>query len=112
MKIVELVHYYYNQKSKMISVKFRIDGDKEDQVREFDFEMDEIYDMGYTVVEEKYNYESNDFPIMYDEDIDEVIFDDEKDEEEDFTVDENELMSFISEYFQKNTKKLPPTQFF
>ena len=69
MEIKELVEYYYNPKSKTISVTFRLEDDDDDHVRVDEFEIKHIEKSGYYIVE---NYESDDLNFVFDDDFNEV----------------------------------------
>jgi hypothetical protein len=61
---------------------------------------------------ENYDYESSDFPIIYEEDTDELIIDEEASDEKEYEVDTDELTSFMEEYYSNNPKKIPPSFLF
>ena len=109
--ISEIVEYYYNQKSETLQVTFRIKEDSEDYVRQDEFEIDYIENSGYYILED-YDYESTDYPIMYEEDTDELIIDEEVNNEKDYKIDTSELKSFLQEYYNSNPKKLPDSTLF
>lgn len=109
--ISEIVEYYYNQKSETLQVTFRLKEDSEDYVRQDEFEIDYIENSGYYVLED-YDYESSDYPIMYEEDTDELIIDEEANNEKEYKVDKSELKSFLQEYYESNPKKLPDSNLF
>jgi translation elongation factor EF-Tu-like GTPase len=109
--ISEIVGYYYNQKSNTLQVTFRLKEDSEDYVREDEFEIDYIENSGYYLLED-YDYESSDYPIIYEEDTDELIIDEEVHDEKDYKVDTVELKSFLQEYYETNPKKLPNSNLF
>ena len=111
MKIKEIVDYYYNPKSEIIQVSFRLNEDGEDKIREHEFELDFVEKSGFFILE-NYDYESNDLPIIYEEDTDELIIDEEALEEKEYEVDKIELKDFMDEYYKLNPKKLPPSFLF
>ena len=111
MKIKEIVDYYYNPKSEIIQVSFRLNEDGEDKRREHEFELDFVEKSGFFILE-NYNYESSDFPIIYEEDTDELIIDEEALDEREYEVDKIELKDFMDEYYKLNPKKLPPSFLF
>lgn len=111
MKIKEIVDYYYNPKSEIVQVSFRLDEDGEDKIREHEFELDFIEKSGFFILE-NYDYESNDLPIVYEEDTDELIIDEEAVEEKEYEVDINELQNFMEEFYDLNPKKIPPSFLF
>jgi translation elongation factor EF-Tu-like GTPase len=111
MKIKEIVDYYYNPKSEIIQVSFRLKEDGEDEIREHEFELDFVEKSGFFILE-NYDYESNDLPIIYEEDTDELILDEEALEEKEYEVDKIELKDFMDEYYKLNPKKIPPSFLF
>ena len=104
MEITELVEYYYNPKSKTISVTFRLEDDDDDHVRVDEFEIKHIEKSGYYIVE---NYESDDLNFVFDDDFNEVRDEEIFEEEFEYEIEENELLSYMSEFYTKNPKKLP-----
>jgi len=111
MKIKEIVDYYYNPKSEIIQVSFRLKEDGEDEIREHEFELDFVEKSGFFILE-NYDYESNDLPIIYKEDTDELIIDEEALDEREYEVDKTELKDFMDEYYKLNPKKIPPSFLF
>ncbi|CAB4130208.1 hypothetical protein UFOVP117_309 [uncultured Caudovirales phage] len=111
MKIKEIVDYYYNPKSEIIQVSFRLNEDGEDEIREHEFELDFVEKSGFFILE-NYDYESNDLPIIYEEDTDELIIDEEALEEKEYEVDTTELKDFMEEFYNLNPKKLPSSFLF
>jgi translation elongation factor EF-Tu-like GTPase len=111
MKIKEIVDYYYNPKSEIIQVSFRLNEDGEDEIREHEFELDFVEKSGFFILE-NYDYESNDLPIIYEEDTDELIIDEEASDEKEYEVDVTELKDFMEEFYKLNPKKIPPSFLF
>jgi translation elongation factor EF-Tu-like GTPase len=111
MKIKEIVDYYYNPKSEIIQVSFRLNEDGEDEIREHEFELDFVEKSGFFILE-NYDYELSDFPIIYEEDTDELIIDEEASDEKEYEVDKSELKDFMDEYYKLNPKKIPPSFLF
>lgn len=91
-------------KEPLIEVKFRLDTDSDDVMRTVEFQLDEIEDYGYTVLTE-------DFDLFdFDDDWEDEDFEySEKDDE--LTVDEEELITFMNEYFLINDH-VPPAELF
>jgi translation elongation factor EF-Tu-like GTPase len=111
MKIKEIVDYYYNPKSEIIQVSFRLKEDGEDEIREHEFELDFVEKSGFFILE-NYDYESSDLPIIYEEDTDELIIDEEASDEKEYEVDTDELKDFMEEFYTSNPKKIPPSFLF
>ena len=103
MEIKELVSYYINETSHMLEVTFRTLTDNEDEIRTDQIVLDEIETFGYNISNK----------------IDEDFFDDDDEEYEDMfddfdedILDEDEIMSFLNEYYLIYPKKLPEAQLF
>ena len=109
--ITGIVEYYYNQKSQTLQVSFRTQEDSDEYIREDEFEIDYIENSGFTIIE-NYNYESSDIPLSYEEDTDDLFLDDDFIEESEYNIDENELKSFLVEYYTENPKKMPKQNLF
>lgn len=91
-------------KGPLLEVKFRLTTDTDDEIRTFEFVLDEIAEYGYTVLTE-------DFDLFdFDDDWEDDDFE-YSDDDDEFTVDEDELMSFMNEYFLINDN-LPPAELF
>ena len=103
MEIKELVSYYINETSHMLEVTFRTLTDNDDEIRTDQIVLEEIETFGYNI--------SNNFKEdFYDEDDEEFedMFDDFEEEE----LDEDEIVSFLNEYYLIYPKKLPEAQLF
>jgi deoxycytidine triphosphate deaminase len=99
MEILEIVNYNIDLKSNILDVSFRTIEDSEDEQR-----VDRI---DYSLVEEYgYDITVEDFDFFTDDD-DEDEFDDDYNYEEDIIVDEEELISFLNEYYMVNPTSLP-----
>ena len=90
-------------KENVIEVRFRFDEDNDDVIRICEFDVKEIADYGYMVLTEDFDV----FDFSDDDDWD----DDNEDENDDLFVDEDELISFMNEYFMI-TDKIPPAELF
>jgi len=105
MEIKELVSFYINESSQTLDVTFRTLLDSDDEIRTSQIEFSEIKNFGYDVLLNKID----EFENLIDEDeIDYDDFDDMYDDEE----LEDEVMSFLNEYYLINPKNLPPSDFF
>ena len=90
-------------KDSIIEVRFRFDTDNDDVIRISEFDTKEIADYGYMVLTEDFDV----FDFSEDDDWN----DDSEDENDDLFVDEDELISFMNEYFMI-TDKIPPAELF
>lgn len=102
MEVVEIDDYFINKDNNMLTVSFRLIGDKENTIRQDIIE--------YTYLEE-FGYNVEDFSKDYD------VFDDEwdewEDEEESYDevyIDEDELRSFLNEYYVVFPTKIPDAE--
>ena len=110
MEIKELVSFYINESSQTLDVTFRTLLDSDDEIRTSQIEFSEIKNFGYDVLLNKIDEFENlidEDEINYD-DFDYDDFDDLYDDEE----LEDEVISFLNEYYLINTKNLPPSEFF
>jgi hypothetical protein len=103
MEIKELVSYYINETSHMLEVTFRTLTDNDDEIRTDQIVLEEIETFGY-------NISNNIKEDFYDDDDEEFedMFDDFEEEE----LDEDEIVSFLNEYYLIYPKKLPKAQLF
>lgn len=99
MEVREIIETSYRE--PLIEVKFRFNTDLDDVIRVCEFDVKEIEEFGYCVITE-------DFDIF---DFDDDWDDDYEAEDEDNTIDEDELISFMNEYFLISGK-VPPAEFF
>lgn len=95
MEIVEIISYYVNHSTDTIEVKFRLNEDNSDEIRIDEIELSESEDFGYVLIMEDLDF--------YDED-DEYDIDTDNLEE---GVDEDELVSFLNEYYMIYPERLP-----
>jgi hypothetical protein len=92
-------------KEPIIEVKFRLVTDSDDVMRSVEFQLDEIEEYGYNVLTEDFDL----FDI--DDDWEDEEFDYLDDEDDELNVDEEELISFMNEYFLINDH-VPPAELF
>lgn len=95
MEIVEIISYFVNDSTETIEIKFRLNDDDESEMRFDEIELREAKEFGYQLVVE-------DLDFFTDED-DEEDVDDFIDE----GIDEDELLSFINEYYMIYPERLP-----
>jgi hypothetical protein len=103
MEIKELESFYINETSQTLDVTFRILSDNDDEIRTDQVEIDETKTFGYDFVKK---------------DTDELWIDDEDEEDlfgdydEEFDMDEEEIISFLNEYYLIYPNRLPEPQLF
>ena len=103
MEIIEIISYSVNVKKNILEVVFRTMDDSEEMVREDRMDYSLAEDYGYQLEEE-------DFDLFFDDDDDED-FEDDYDENEVF-LDEDQLISFLNEYYTVNPKSLPKPEIY
>lgn len=104
MEILEIYHYDVNEQMKSVEITFRlnIDSDDESRVASFDFSVLEDYGIEVGDKIDDIIFESEDFVDEFgDDEFESSIF-----------FDEDELISFLNEYFTINPKDLPEKTFF
>jgi hypothetical protein len=101
MEIIEIISYSVNVKKNILEVVFRTMDDSEEMVREDRMDYSFAEDYGYQLEEE-------DFDLFFDDDED---FEDDYDENEVF-LDEDQLISFLNEYYTVNPKSLPKPEIY
>jgi hypothetical protein len=97
MEILEIINYNVDFKSNILDVSFRLIDDADDTQRTDRIDYSTVEEYGYDLV-------SEDFDIF--DDIDEDYLDD------DVELDEEELISFLNEYYLVNPLSLPRATFF
>lgn len=105
MEIKELVSYYINESSQTLDVTFRTLLDTDDEIRTDQIEFSEIKNFGYDVLLERIDEFEDliDDDIEYYDEFDNLFEDDEL---------EDDVISFLNEYYLINPKKLPKSEFF
>ena len=103
MEIKELVSYYLNDLSKTLEVTFRTTLDGEDEIREDKINFDEITNFGYDFVSDT----TDNYRALLDED-----YEDDDYEEDKIFVDDQEVTSFLNEYYLIYPTKLPDSELF
>jgi hypothetical protein len=100
MEIKELESFYINETSQTLDVTFRIHIDNDDEIRTDQIDLSETKTFGYNLLEES----TSDF---FDDEEFEDIFDDD-----DTELDEEEIISFLNEYYLIYPDRLPETQLY
>ena len=96
MEIIELVSFHLNYFSNLLEVSFRMNMDTEDEIRYDKIYFDEIKDFGFDFIRETYD----------DDDLNSDYYD------EDDNVNEDEILTFLNEYYVVFPDKLPKTEFY
>ncbi len=109
MKIQEIVDYYFNSDINCLKVSFRLSTDPINEIRESEFFLKDIQDWGYDLfIKDEIISESTQF--YFEDDTEDEFF--EETNEEFLEIDEDSLLSFMSEYFDENPNSLPKTSLF
>ncbi len=104
MEIKELVGYYVNDTSQTLDVSFRLITDNEDTIRTDQINLDDAESFGLNLED------NNNDP--FDSDDDDYFAEMIRSYESDLEVDEDEVISFLNEYYMVNPKKLPKPELF
>jgi hypothetical protein len=105
MEVKELVSFYINETSETLDVTFRLLFDKEDEIRTDQIDLDETIGFGFDFdLKNKINDAfGDDF---------EDEFSDGFDYSDEYDIDDDEVISFLNEYYLVNPKKLPKSELF
>lgn len=93
MEIIEIISYHVNNSDDTIEVKFRLSEDAESEIRVDEIPLSEADDFGFNLILEDFDF------FNEDEENDNIIDANE--------VDEDELLSFLNEYYMVYPDKLP-----
>lgn len=94
MEIQELIFFYLHENSNQVEVQFRLSIDSDEEMRTDLIDVNEAIDFGYDIIMEDYDLNQDE-------------------EEEEFywlespSIDEENLISFLNEYYIINSDKLP-----
>jgi hypothetical protein len=97
MEIVEIVSSFLNPTSNIMEVSFRTMDDNDDVIRIDNINYNISKEYGYELMSESFDFFDDEFE---DEDVDNVKFE----------LDEDELISFLNEYYEVNPKNLPSAE--
>ena len=110
MEIKELISFSINESSQTIDVAFRLIQDSEDEIREDQIELDEIKKFGYDFLDSN----TQKFKELFnEEELDE--FDEFEEYDDEFleeSIDDHEVISFLTEYYMVNGRRLPNSELF
>lgn len=100
MEIKEIVSYYFNGDKNLLEVSFRTIEDDEDVVRMDTINYDVVESYGFNLVTESFDF--------FADDLDEEIYEDN----EKIELDEDELITFLNEYYIVNPNSMPEPEFY
>jgi hypothetical protein len=102
MEIKEIVSYFLNAESNILEVSFRTIDDEDDVLRTDNIDYSVTEEYGFVLESDTFGF--------YD-----TEFEDEEDlfeEESKIELDEDELISFLNEYYEINPKSLPKPELY
>lgn len=100
MEIKEIVSYYFNSEANILEVSFRTIEDEEDVVRMDTIDYSVVESYGFDLITESFDFFGEEFE------------DESYDEEEKVELDQDELMSFLNEYYIVNPDSIPNPEFY
>ena len=100
MEIKEIVSYFLNSDSNILEVSFRTIDDEEDVLRTDNINYSIVSEYGFELETESFNFFSEDF----EEDL--IV------EENKIELDEDELITFLNEYYTINPDAVPKSEFY
>jgi hypothetical protein len=100
MEIKDLVSFYIDDTSNLLEVSFRTINDDEDQVRQDTISLNEITEFGYDFLSDNINESDEDY-----DDIDDLY-------KGINYIEDDDVISFLNEYYMVNPKKLPKPELF
>jgi hypothetical protein len=99
MEIKEIVSYFMSNDSNIIEVSFRTIEDDDEMVRVDQIQYSIAEEYGFDLITETFDF--------FDDDEEEIYVDDDKVE-----LDEDELITFLNEYYTVNPNSLPEAEFY
>lgn len=97
MEVIEIISFHLNNLEEVLEVSFRTNYDSEEFYRDSKIPFIEIGDFGY-------KFHTSDIDVLDEQDDDDF--------EDDLFVDENEILSFVNEYYVLYPDKLPKPEVF
>jgi hypothetical protein len=104
MEVKEIVSQYIIESSKTIEVQFRFITDSDSEIREDTFDVRLIEDYGFNVYSETYDVFEDINNDYSDEDLDDSKY---EDNDSIYDIQEDDLKSFITEFYLDNPDKIP-----
>lgn len=100
MEISEIVTYFLNPDTNIIEVSFRTIEDSDDVIRIDSIELSISEEYGFDLVVDDFDFFGDDF------------YDDLEEESNKVDLDEDELISFLNEYYVVHPELLPKPELF
>jgi hypothetical protein len=102
MEIKEIVSYFLNADSNILEVSFRTIDDEDDVLRTDNIDYSVTEEYGFVLESDTFGFYDSEF------DEEEDLFE----EDSKIELDEDELISFLNEYYEINPKSLPKPGFY
>lgn len=99
MEIKEIVSYFLNPDSNILEVSFRTIEDNDEVLRTDSIDTGVIEEYGFDLATESFDFFDDEF-------------EDDELQEEKIELDEDELISFLNEYYTINPQSLPTSEFY
>jgi hypothetical protein len=100
MEIKELITYYLNPESNLLEISFRTIEDNDDVLRTDSIDAMIAEDYGFELMVESFDF------------FDEEFLEEEDGDDEKMELDEDEVITFLNEYYTINPEKLPRPEFY
>ena len=100
MEIKEIVSYFLNKDSNILEVSFRTIEDNDDVLRTDSIDAIIAEDYGFELMVESFDF------------FDEEFLEEEDGDDEKMELDEDEVITFLNEYYTINPEKLPRPEFY
>jgi hypothetical protein len=102
MEIKEIVSYFLNAESNILEVSFRTIDDEDDVLRTDNIDYSVTEEYGFVLESDTFGFYDSEF------DEEEDLFE----EDTKIELDEDELISFLNEYYEINPKSLPKAELY
>lgn len=109
MEVREIVSQYIIESSRTIEIQFRFEIDSDSEIREDTFDIPLIERYGFNVFSENYDVFEDVNNEYNDENFDNSQYDTDTSI---YDIQEDDLKSFISEFYLDNPDKIPPVGIF
>lgn len=102
MEIKEIVSYYVDVQNEILEVSFRTTEDDDEYIRQDEIDLTETKDFAYSL-----NVDFDDFNIIEEDDDSDNFFD-----TNDIEFDDEQIISFLNEYYTVHSDRLPKSEIF
>jgi hypothetical protein len=102
MEIKEIVSYFLSSESNILEVSFRTIDDEDDVLRTDNIDYSVTEEYGFVLESDTFGFYDSEF------DEEEDLFE----EDSKIELDEDELISFLNEYYEINPKSLPKAELY